>query len=227
MLIRYAFCVENVEQDEVFHKLESVISEERYNRMQKYHFPIDKTRSLFAEVLLRYALKKHFAMEGTEIVFETNEYGKPFLKGEKNLHFNVSHSGNWVICGISDQPVGVDVEVIKERNTDIAERFFSKKEAQAIKDSDLGNDLFYQYWTLKESYVKAEGKGMSISFNSFSFAVDGEDISLELEGKPCHTYQFGVYKIDEETWAATCSCEPVRGIFEKITISQITEMLLV
>ena len=226
MLIRYAFCVDEVEQDARFQQLEQVVSKKRYEKMQKYRFPIDKIRSLFAELLVRYVLKKHFQIEGADIEFDYNEYGKPFLKGQKNLFFNVSHSGSWVICAVSDKPVGVDVEEIKDRNLDIAERFYSKKETEAIKESDMGNELFYHYWTLKESYVKAEGKGMSISFSSFAFSIEGEDILLEVEGKSCLTYQFQVYKIDDGTLAATCSCEKPEGIFDEVSINQIEEMLL-
>lgn len=226
MLMRYAFCVAGVEQDAVFKQLEHIVSEERYKKMQKYRFPIDKIRSLFAEMLVRYALKKHFAMEGAEIAFATNEYGKPFLKGVDNLYFNVSHSGDWVVCAVSDQPVGVDVEQIKENSYEIADRFFSEKEAKAIKESEMGQELFYTYWTLKESYVKAEGKGMSIPFSSFAFILEGEEISLEVEDNPCGTYQFQVYKIDEGTLAATCSYERPSGVFEQVSLAQLEEMLL-
>lgn len=226
MLIRYAFSIQNVEQDEVFQQLEKIISQKRYERMQKYRFPIDKTRSLFAEVLVRYALKKHFAIEGSKVSFTCNEYGKPFLEGYKNLFFNVSHSGNWVICALSDKPVGVDVEQIKEKDTDIAKRFFHEKEANAIHENVQDKELFFHYWTLKESYVKAEGKGMSIDFSSFAFTIDGADISLEVEGKECLTYQFQVYKIDEGTLVATCSYEPAEGEFEILTLDQIKETLL-
>lgn len=226
MLVRYAFCVAGVEQDAVFKQLESIVTEERYKKMQKYRFPIDKIRSLFAEVLVRYALKKHFAMEGADIAIDTNEYGKPYLKDVENVYFNVSHSGDWVVCAVSDQPVGVDVEQIKKNSFEIADRFFSEKEAKAIQESEVGQELFYKYWTLKESYVKAEGKGMSIPFDSFAFTIDGEDISLEVEESPCDTYQFQVYKIDEGTFAATCSHERPSDVFEQVSIEQLEEILL-
>ena len=225
MLVRYAFNIQEIEIDDMFHELETLISEERYKKMQRYHFEIDKIRSLFAEILLRYGLKKNFSIEGAQIQFETNEYGKPHLKENSHIHFNVSHSGDWVICAISSKPVGVDVEQMKERNIDIAERFYAEEEYESLLACENVSELFFKYWTLKESYVKAEGKGMSISFNSFAFHI-GDEITLTVEKEICTKYQFQVYKIAEDFEVATCSMEPIEGKFQIISLTDIKEMLL-
>lgn len=226
MLVRYAFNIKGIQVDDTFHALEGIISEERYKKMQRYYFEADKIRSLFAEVLLRYALKKHYGLEGADIQFDTNEYGKPSLKKNKNIYFNVSHSGDWILCAISSKPVGVDVEQIKEKNIDIAERFYAEEEYQTLLKSKNASELFFVYWTLKESYVKAEGKGMSISFSTFAFDVSEEAIVLKVNGEVCHTYQFQVYKIAEDFEAATCSMEPIEGFFEQVDLEQVKEVLI-
>lgn len=226
MLLRYAFSIQDVKVDDTFHALEQIISKKRYAKMQRFHFEVDKIRSLFAEVLVRFTLKKHFHIEGADIEFEVNEFGKPNLKGFPDIQFNVSHSGNWVICAVSESTVGVDVEEIKEKNLDIAERFYAKEEYESLVASTDKNELFIRYWTLKESYVKAEGKGMSIPFSSFSFDVSGEDIKLQVEGQPCNTYHFQVYKIGESFEAATCSKEKIEGEFIKVTLEEIKKTLL-
>lgn len=246
MLIRYAFNIQGIEVDELFHKLETLVSPERYEKMQRYHFEVDKIRSLFAEILLRYGLKIHFGMEGDVIQFETNEYGKPRLKGCEGIHFNVSHSGDWVICAISSEQVGVDVEQVKEKNLDIAERFYAEEEYQTLLQYEHPSELFYRYWTLKESYVKAEGKGMSIPFTSFAFRIEDtvsdrksetssdtnshkiyDKISLTVNNEICKKYQFQVYNIAEDFQVATCSSEEIEGKFKQITIQDIEATLLV
>lgn len=226
MLVRYAFNIQEIKVDDTFHALEEVISKERYERMQRYHFEMDKVRSLFAEVLLRYGLKRHYGLVGKEIQFNINEYGKPTLKEHEEIHFNVSHSGDWVICAISSEPVGVDVEQVKEKNIDIAERFYAKEEYQTLLGSENAVELFFVYWTLKESYVKAEGKGMSIPFSSFSFDLSGESIVLKVNGEVCHTYQFQAYKIAEDFVVATCSRETIEGEFIQVTLDELKETLL-
>ena len=58
-----------------------------------------------------------------ELIFEYNEYGKPFINYPTNLHLSISHSGNWITCIVDDNPVGIDVEEIKQIDFNIAERF--------------------------------------------------------------------------------------------------------
>lgn len=227
MLIRYAFSIKGIEVDETFHALEKTISKERYEKMQRYRFEADRVRSLFAALLLRYALKKHYGIEGTDIEIEKNEYGKPELKNQKDIYFNVSHSGDWVICALSSYPVGVDVELNKEHDIEIAKRFYSEKEYKTLLESDNAKELFITYWTLKESYVKAEGKGMSIPFDSFSFDIKDRGIDLQVGEQLCDTYQFQVYKIADDVQVATCSQEPIEGEFQVIDLDEIKETLLV
>lgn len=224
MLIRYAFSIQGVEKEEALNQLKEIISEERREKMERYRFEADKIRSLFAEVLVRYGLKKHFGMEKVSI--ETNKYGKPELRERKDIHYNVSHSGDWVICAFSLFPVGVDVEIEKEHNLDIAKRFFDKREYETLRECESPKELFISYWTLKESYVKAEGKGMQIPFDTFSFDISPDEVKLQVEGKPCNTYEFQVYGIAEGVQVATCSQEPIEGKFKIVSLQDLVETLL-
>lgn len=134
------------------------------------------------------------------------------------------------------------MEQVKEKNLDIAERFYAEEEYQTLLQYEHPIELFYRYWTLKESYVKAEGKGMSIPFNSFVFRIEDMDsdrssdtnshkiydeISLTVNNEICTKYQFQVYNIAEDFQVATCSSEEIEGKFEQITIQDIEATLLV
>lgn len=105
-----------------------------------------------------------------EYDFEYNEHDKPFLKGYSNEYFNISHSGNHVVVVFSERNVGVDVEEMGKDRRGIAERFFTVREIQqmhACPTQEAQIHFFYQLWTLKESYMKAIGKGMTMSLSSF------------------------------------------------------------
>ncbi|SCY70163.1 4'-phosphopantetheinyl transferase [Alkaliphilus peptidifermentans DSM 18978] len=113
---------------------------------------------------------KKLKLRNSDIYLESNKYGKPYLLNNENFQFSISHSGIWVACAISPKAIGVDVEEIKSIEDNIARRFFSPQE---VKDmfSFTGNErllYFYDLWTLKESFVKAEGEGLAIPLNSFT-----------------------------------------------------------
>jgi 4'-phosphopantetheinyl transferase len=109
------------------------ISIERQLCINKYYFDIDKKRSLFAELLLRYVLERHFSIGENDLAFEKNQFGKPRLSDYPNVFFNYSHSGDWVLCAVGESRVGVDVEVIKERDIIIAKRFFTTEEYEWLQ----------------------------------------------------------------------------------------------
>nr|WP_234447709.1 4'-phosphopantetheinyl transferase superfamily protein [Viridibacillus soli] len=90
-----------------------------------------------------------------EIEFQNNFYGKPYLQGFYKLEFNISHSGEWVVCAIDKFSIGVDIEMIKPIEFDIAKCFFTEEEYDDLLtvDSLKRLDYFYDLWTIKESYV--------------------------------------------------------------------------
>ncbi|MEM8593301.1 MAG: 4'-phosphopantetheinyl transferase superfamily protein [Pseudomonadota bacterium] len=119
-----------------------------------------------------------------EWVFDTGEKGKPYLSnGHQPLHFNVSHTHNLIALALSQHyAIGVDVEHTL-RNSDtinIADRYFSCHELEELHALPIAQqeNHFFDYWTLKESYIKACGVGLSIPLDSFSFHVDRSTDSL-------------------------------------------------
>ena len=127
MVYLYAIQIVKNQYDDEIMSLLAKISEERRKKAKKYSRIIDKKRCILGEVLLRYILWKHYGITSKEIVFQYNEYGKPLLIMPKGIHFNISHSGEWVLCGVSDTPIGIDVEGGMVEVVSIAERFFQKR----------------------------------------------------------------------------------------------------
>ncbi len=158
-----------------FDVLLSVISEERRKRINAFHFDIDKKLSLYAELIVRFAACEMLNISNSDIIIDTNEYGKPFLKNHPNFYFNVSHTRNAVVVCVAAYPIGVDIERVKEAKPDIAKRFFTTDEQQYVfEKTGLIDERFFEIWTKKEAYIKCLGKGLSIPLNSFNVLYDKE-----------------------------------------------------
>ncbi|MFF2889705.1 4'-phosphopantetheinyl transferase family protein [Paenibacillus sp. NPDC057967] len=181
------------------------VSEEKRGRVKKLRFLKDAYRTLLGEALVRAAIVSRLGLGNEHIRFAKNEYGKPSLVSHGSFHFNVSHSGEWVAVFVSQAPVGIDVEEIKPIDMNIAESFLSEREYQRLMSYNHGERLphFYELWTLKESYIKCKGEGLSIPLHSFSIMVN-EDRSITLEPEGEH-YFFRTYELDEHHKLAACS----------------------
>lgn len=142
------------------------LKEEELAKVNRYHKEEDKKRSVLSLILLKYALTVNGINKQTIIY---NEYGKPYLKDEK-LFFNLSHTKEYVVCCISNQEVGIDIEYTRPINELVIKKCFSKSEQDFVKtDHD-----FTKVWTLKESYIKNIGTGLKTKLNSFSTIDSGE-----------------------------------------------------
>lgn len=172
------------------------VSEEKYNKIKKLYRLADAYHTLFADILLKYVICKKTGMEIADLKFTYNKYGKPFIKNE-GVYFNASHSGDWVVCAISEYPVGVDVEEVKKADLTIAKRFFSENEYTYIlgKEESKRLECFFELWTLKESYIKAVGKGLFIPLSSFSIVNLNDNKRVEINGqrKSCYFYQYDIF----------------------------------
>ncbi|MGO4548520.1 4'-phosphopantetheinyl transferase superfamily protein [Paenibacillus sp. 2TAB23] len=186
------------------------VSEELRNKLQRYRFKDDFIRSLFGEVLVRIVAFDHWNISHHQVKIVRNEYSKPALLGYPNYHFNISHSSDWVVACFDISPVGIDIERIRPFDLAIANRFFSRLEIEHMYKQPVNQRLscFYDFWTLKESYIKAVGKGLSIALHSFSFFLEGKDIKLNA-GTEMDTWCFRMYELDSGYKMAVCG-NPLR-----------------
>lgn len=135
-----------------------------------FRFGKDRRLSIGAAALLDISLGAAGLREkDMEYGFSAN--GKPYFLNAPWLHFSVSHSGTKVAAVFSDREVGCDIEEVADIDLTVAERFFHPEEYLAIMASGGPQERsreFFRYWTLKESYMKATGLGMSLPPQSFS-----------------------------------------------------------
>ncbi|MGM1567741.1 MULTISPECIES: 4'-phosphopantetheinyl transferase family protein [Bacillus cereus group] len=142
----------------------------------------DALRSLLGDLLIRSIICEEFNISNSNIHFKFNEFGKPYLYNKPSFHFNISHSGEWVVCAIDHHaPVGIDIEQIKPIDFEIAKCFFSDDEYKhlLLQPTEKQLDYFYTLWTLKESFIKAHGEGFFMPFNTFSFFIMNNEISID------------------------------------------------
>ena len=150
-----------------FDTLLPLVSPEKQMRIKQFRLFCDAQNALLGDILVRTEICHATGLYNKQLEFSTNDYGKPFLINNPYIHYNISHTGSYVSCAISDKVVGIDIELIKPVDLEIAERYFAADEAAYIKNN---RQLyrFFEVWTKKESRVKWDGKGLSIPLSSFS-----------------------------------------------------------
>lgn len=144
-----------------------------------------------------------------EIQITTNRYGKPYLQHNKSFHFNISHSGDWIVCAVDEKPVGIDIEKIEKLNVAIAAEFFAPEETSNLqkKREEEKLLLFYRYWSLKESYSKALGLGLSLPFHRFSIQFIKNEILVKSDVK--HPLcRFKEYHLADKYVMSLCTFQP-------------------
>lgn len=143
----------------------------------------DIKRSLLGEYLTRSILSKRTGLSIEAIRISYSNKGKPFLEHYPDQDFNISHSGDWVVVAVSSKEIGIDVEKTREPQYRIAERYFSESELSDLEilAGQEKIDYFFDLWTLKESFLKLLGKGLTRSLGSFSIGK-AHDRFILLEG---------------------------------------------
>lgn len=204
MVYQYAINISEVASFQEVANLATCISHERREKLRKFRFDKDKLHCMFAEMLLKYALHERYAINDFHL--ERNAYGKPSLVERDDIFFNLSHSGDWVVCGVGDQNLGIDVERMEEIERNIADEFFSKKEVEFLKTISEKDwlDVFYSIWTLKESYTKNVGEGLSIPLDSFSIIPNQNHIVLYIREDKSEKFFFQTYSLDAQHKLALC-----------------------
>lgn len=206
MIYVYAINIEENSSEQEIHSLIPVLSEERKEKTWKYRRREDQHRSILGEALLKYLLWKHYGISWEEIHFQYGKFGKPSLRSIDGIYFNISHAGQWILCGLGSSPVGVDVEENVPDFMPIAERFFTREEYQYIVNCppDDRAGIFCKLWTLKESYVKCTGKGLNIPFDSFLFCFSGRKTNMYRNHALCTDYLFESWQLDSSCYVSLC-----------------------
>jgi 4'-phosphopantetheinyl transferase len=210
---------------EVYKAFLDVISLERQQKAARFLRKEDACRCITGEVLTRYCIAKIQKSSFRSISFKKNEYGKPSIDFAPNTHFSISHSGTWTLCAIDTQPLGVDVERLHVVDENLAKRFFSQEEYMELTKVpiEIRQQRFFDYWTLKESYIKAIGKGLSCPLDSFTIYFSRDNILMKTRNN-LPTLFFKQYDLDPDYKCALCASN--ENFPEKIKIYTPEELLI-
>ena len=136
------------------------ISEQRREQALKFKYEQGQRLCVLAYLLLKQALRERYGITENP-VFEYNEHGKPSIVGHPEIFFNLSHCKEAAICVVSDQPVGVDVEGIREYKESLVNYTMNDEEIAQIKSAENPASTFIRLWTMKEATTKLIGTGIS------------------------------------------------------------------
>jgi 4'-phosphopantetheinyl transferase len=200
----------------------AVLSPAERDRMSRFRFESGRDEYLVAHSLVRDVLSRYAPSPPGAWEFQTNQYGCPYIVAPAEhvgLRFNLSHTKGRVIVAVAQRAdIGVDVERA-DRGGDleaIADRFFSPPEVEQLK---CDAKLFFDFWTLKESYIKARGMGLSIPLDSFSFSLSDParpriTFHASCEDQP-ERWQFALQREEHYRVALSIACATPLRITER------------
>ncbi|MDG1773887.1 MAG: 4'-phosphopantetheinyl transferase superfamily protein [Oceanicoccus sp.] len=165
-----------------------LMSDQEIERNGRYRFEHLRAADKITRALARTVLSRYADIDPADWSFTQGEHGKPEVSNPGiKLRFNLSHTSHMVACVVTRcHDIGLDIENI-ERDNDvlaIADRYFSKPELNQLFSlpADQQQDRFFDYWTLKEAYMKADGRGISLGLGNFSFEI-ADTISISFSEK--------------------------------------------
>ena len=226
MEIRLYFAdVEALHDPLLFQQLYQSVSEERRQAVDRLRPAAGKLLSLGAGALLEASLAE-LGVSSPRPARDQN--GKQYLPERDDLCFNISHSGTKVLCAVSGRAVGCDLERIRAARLAVARRCFCPEEYQALLDcpDEAERDrLFYRYWTLKESFLKAIGSGLRISLNAFCILPEGDEIRVRQTLDP-RQFAFRSFTVDGYQFALCSADQSAEGVrLEERSFSELAELL--
>lgn len=198
-------------------RLRTLLSSDELARVDALRFEHDRHDRLIARALVRTALSSETGVDPAAWRFTANEYGRPEIDHpaeHRGLRFNLSHAEGLIVLLVAQgREVGIDVEPVgrETRILEIANHFFAPSEAAALAKTPEAcqRRRFFQFWTLKESYIKAKGMGLSIPLKHFAFEIEDSTpetiratFSADLEPGP-DQWQFRLENLSPDHIVAT------------------------
>ncbi len=158
--------------------MESLLDEDELKRMHRFKYERHATQFCISHAFTRRVLSGYCGLSASAIRFQKNRHGKPFIAnpGATDVQFSLSHTNDLQVLAVGrSAPLGCDVEwrSQKVRGPEIADRFFSDEEVERLlaQPKTVQESQFFDYWSLKESFIKAKGMGLALPLGDFSFLL--------------------------------------------------------
>jgi 4'-phosphopantetheinyl transferase len=159
--------------------LVALLSNEERERLVRFRFESDRLLFLISRALVRITLSRHEDVQPEAWRFQVGSHGRPEIALPRSrLRFSLSRRRGLAACAVVlDRDIGLDVEYVSNLPIDVVEHFFSPRERFDLNSNPLEarKGLFFEYWTLKEAYIKARGLGLSLPMDQFSLVKGVDD----------------------------------------------------
>jgi len=160
------------------------LSADETARYERFKFDRDRHTYLMTHALGRSVLSRYVAVSPEEWQFSKGQFGRPEIASpalDRPLRFNLSRTRGMVVCAVAwdrfgTRELGVDVENLERANLglELISRYFAQPEIEVLHQlpEEQQRRRFFDYWTLKEAYLKARGWGLSAPLDKFWFNLE-------------------------------------------------------
>ncbi|MGM9977964.1 MAG: 4'-phosphopantetheinyl transferase family protein [Clostridium sp.] len=167
MINVYIFDYTNEIKEKNIDRFLTILPLERINKACKYKNIKHKNLCIISYLLLKYAINIEYNINDN-FNFIYGKYEKPFLKNYPQIFFNISHCDTGACCVVSNKEVGVDIQDIQYYDNNLTKIVCCDEELLLLENSLNKEELFYKMWTIKESYIKADGQGLNLNLKDIN-----------------------------------------------------------
>ena len=202
----YLFQIPNVNEAFLKDKI-SLIHIDLKKKITKHKFLKDQWHAMISSLSVKEILSKELKVSPNALNIELTPFGKPHLSNNQK-YFNTSHSKNVSLLATDETPVGVDIEYmekIKDYESLIPQFSELERKEFYLRDQAAQERFFYELWVLKESYVKAIGKGLSCPLQSFTIRMSNDIPSHNQCVEEDESWHFKKYSLFENYICAVCT----------------------
>ncbi|GIQ67604.1 hypothetical protein DUZ99_11065 [Xylanibacillus composti] len=222
----YAWRVSEMLEGRRYEQLCTLVTKERLERSGRFLREIDTCRSLMGEAMIRLVAAADLNLSLSSIRFQLGEYGKPEISGSNSYRFNLSHSGDWVVLFTTKDGsrIGIDVEQIGDMLWQVAESVLTDRELSDLRGhaAEQQPAYFYRLWTMKESYIKALGTGLSMPLKQFSILRTADGFAGR--GAGAENFSFQAYELDDSHKLSACSEGALPSCWQLFDLQQFLTM---
>jgi 4'-phosphopantetheinyl transferase len=211
--------IDQITEPALLEQYRALLTDAERARELRFYFPEGRKQYMLTRALVRSTLARLAPLAPGDWTFADTEYGRPEITNAhpaiRGLIFNISHTNNCIVLAITrDRALGVDVESLQRSRggLELANRVFTPREVAAMRalPEERHQERFLEIWTLKESYIKARGMGLSLAPERFGFELgEGGSLNLELDAdlndRP-DRWRFAQYRLTNDHILAVC-CE--------------------
>ena len=177
---------------EDFFERAGTVPPQKKKDLASFTHPVSRKEHILAWSMLSFAYQAETGKPVCAIRLTFSEKGKPYIESDP-FFFSLSHSEGRVICAVGESEIGADVQRIKPVKDGVLKRVLFENERRIYEESDNKPLCFTRLWSLKESYLKYTGEGISAGFGSLDFSPFFEKDSFTLFGKQFSSFDDGEY----------------------------------